>query len=221
MKKLCLGTAMWGWSVNDNAAFSILDCFYNDGNRYVDTANNYPLDGNINNYQKSALLIAKWCKSRNVKDLKITYKIGSLSNSNSPENNLSPQYLRVQIDWAMEMFGDNFHCAMIHWDNRSNSILIKKTIDFLSNYLNKFSLVLGISGIKNPDIYKEIMSDMEISEINIQSKHNFLYSDLDKYDCLSNMNSKLWGYGISVSGLKLLPENYQIMLDILKQEMEQ
>ena len=200
---------MWGWSVDENAAFSILDCFYNYGYRHIDTANNYPLNSNINDYQKSAMFISKWCKSRNVTDLKITYKIGSLFNSNTPENNLSPPFLRDQIDWANEIFAENFHCAMIHWDNRSNLILIKKTIEFLNDYLTKISLVLGISGIKNTDIYKKIMPDMEISEVNIQSKHNFLHSDLDNYDCFSNMNSKLWGYGISVSGLKLSSKHYR------------
>ena len=84
---------------------------------------------------------------------------------------------------------------MIHWDNRDNLSLIKSTIEFLNDYLIKNNLVLGISEL-NIQIYKKIISDMKISEVNVQSKHNFLHSDLSKYRCFSDINSKLWGYGI-------------------------
>lgn len=208
MKKLCLGTAMWGWSVDEDMAYSILDCFYSNGYRYIDTANNYPLNGIKKDYHKSEMFISKWCKSRGVKDLKITYKIGSLSNSYTHENDLSPPFMSDQINRAIEIFTENLHIVMIHWDNRNNLSLIKTTIEFLNDYLIKNNLILGISGIKHTDIYKTIISDIKISEVNIQSKHNFLYSDLSKYRCFSEINSKLWGYGISVSGLKLSSEDY-------------
>lgn len=199
---------MWGWSVNEDMAFSILDCFYSHGYRHIDTANNYPLNGIKNDYHKSAMFISKWCKSRSVNDLKITYKIGSLFNSYSNENDLSPPFLSDQINRAIEIFAENLHIAMIHWDNRNNLNLIKRTIEFLNDYLIKNSLMFGISGIKNIDIYRIILSDMKISEVNIQSKHNFLYSDLNNYSCFSKINSKLWGYGISVGGLKLYSDDY-------------
>jgi aryl-alcohol dehydrogenase-like predicted oxidoreductase len=116
VKELCLGTAMWGWSIDRGTAFSMLDYFYSVGGRHVDTANNYPLNENSCDYRKSPLFLSEWCKTRKVDDLKITYKIGSLSNINSPKNNLSPNHLNSQVSWAKDHFGENLSCIMIHWD---------------------------------------------------------------------------------------------------------
>ena len=151
MKELCLGTAMWGWSVSRDTAFSILDCFYDGGGRYVDTANNYPLNGNARDYRTSPFFLADWCRSRGVNDLKITCKVGTTSNEHSPFINLSPSHLDDQITWARDWFNENLHCIMIHWDDRKDYELINETIEFLE-VLNEYGLELGFSGISHPEI---------------------------------------------------------------------
>ncbi|NJK72389.1 MAG: hypothetical protein HC926_03385 [Synechococcaceae cyanobacterium SM2_3_60] len=80
-KQIGLGTAMWGWSVDQATAFEILDCFYGAGYRWVDTAMNYPINGNPADFRRSVQMLAAWCRDREVSDLQIICKVGSLSNS--------------------------------------------------------------------------------------------------------------------------------------------
>ena len=37
-KNIFLGTALWGWGVNQKEAFNLLDHYYNLGLRHIDTA---------------------------------------------------------------------------------------------------------------------------------------------------------------------------------------
>lgn len=207
MKELCLGTAMWGWSVSRNTAYSILDCFYAGGGRHIDTANNYPLNGKREDYRSSAEFIAEWCRTRGVKDLKVTFKVGSISNKFSPQINLLPTYLEEQISWAENCFSENLHCVMIHWDNRDDTALISETLGFLKT-LKYRDLVLGLSGILYPDVYKEVLFRCSFKNFNVQVKHNFLYSDLKRYEGFADLTPKFWAYGISASGLKLSTKEY-------------
>ena len=40
MKEICLGTATWQWSTNKKTALAILDHYYEEGYRHIDTATN-------------------------------------------------------------------------------------------------------------------------------------------------------------------------------------
>lgn len=208
MKEICLGTAMWGWSVDKITAFSILDCFYDYGGRYVDTANNYPLNGIASDYQKSILYISEWCTSRNVCDLFITCKIGSVTNLNTPENNLNSKILHEQLCWLLSVFKSNLGCVMIHWDDRDDLSQIKDTLS-ISNLLLNEGVELGLSGIKCPEVYASALYESNILDVNIQVKHNFASSSLSHYRSLSIFKPKIWAYGISVSGLKLSESEYK------------
>lgn len=207
MKELCLGTAMWGWSVNKDAVFTILDCFYENGGRYVDSAYNYPINGISVDFQKSSLLLSEWIKTHGIRDLKVTFKVGSTSNNNSPEINLLPDYLYSQIDWAKVYFGDNLNCIMLHWDNRFELNLIRNTLDIL-DVLYDSGMEFGVSGIKHPEIYKRLLAKKKFHGLNIQVKHNFLHNGLNHYRELICNASKFWAYGIAVSGLKLSDKDY-------------
>ena len=97
---------------------------------------------------------------------------------------------------------------MIHWDNRDDLKSIEETLFFLNNFCSYNKLSLGLSGIKNIQAYSKILSKMKTSDINIQLKHNFLFSDLNRYSFLSNLNPKIWAYGISMGGIKLNEKEY-------------
>ncbi|NOH84522.1 aldo/keto reductase [Vibrio sp. 03-59-1] len=208
MKEICLGTAMWGWSVDKITAFSILDCFYEYGGRYVDTANNYPLNGVASDYQKSIMYISDWCNSRDVSDLVITCKIGSVINSNTSENNLNSKFLYEQLNWLLGVFKSNLGCVMIHWDDRGDLLQIKDTLSISTLLLNE-GIQLGLSGIKYPEVYASALHESNIIDVNIQVKHNFASSSFSHYSSLSIFKPKIWAYGISVSGLKLSESEYK------------
>jgi len=208
MKKLCLGTAMWGWSVDISAAFAILDCFYHNDGRYVDTATNYPLNGDPLDHKKAIFFLSQWCEERKVSDLKITCKIGSINNTNTPENDLSHNYLIEQINWLENLFTSNLSCIMLHWDNRCDFKKIEETCA-ISHLLIEKNLELGLSGITNPIVYSKVIEALPSITLNIQVKHNFLHSTIESYHSLSQLSPNFWAYGISVSGLKISAEQYR------------
>ncbi len=207
MKELSLGTAMWGWAVNSSTAFLLLDKFYREGGRYIDTASNYPINGVLSDFGQSASIIAQWCKVHAVSDLKVTYKVGSVSNDNTPQNDLSYEFLHEQLVWAIKNLGDNLHCIMLHWDNRSDASMLNSTSKFLKE-LDLYGIELGLSGVKYPEIYRQVLMDIGCKELNIQLKYNFLHGCFEDYKPLTNMRLKYWAYGIAAGGLKLFESEY-------------
>lgn len=207
MKEMALGTALWGWSVEKTTAFQILDFYYQNGGRFVDTANNYPLNGNSQDYQKSALFVSEWIRVNGIRDLKVFFKVGSLSNKNTPANDLSLDFLGSQTARAQEQFGPNLDTVMIHWDDRAPGEDIAETTEFLQSVAAQ-GYGIGLSGIKNPSNYIGLLCGGSIQNLNIQIKYNFLDSSLDDYKALDRFHPKFWAYGIGVSGLKLSEEAY-------------
>ena len=82
---LILGSAMWGWTLDAPAAFTLLDQFYAAGFRKIDGATNYPLNGVPTDFRGSENILAEWIKAHGVQDLEIIMKVGSISNQYSPE----------------------------------------------------------------------------------------------------------------------------------------
>ena len=207
MKSLCLGTAMWGWSVDKVTAFSLADYYYESGGRYFDTAYNYPINGNIDDFMLSPLYLAEWIELNGICDIKVTFKVGSTSNTLSSQNDLTSDYLLAQIEWARENYGDNLCCIMLHWDNRQDQNEIRETLSILDVVYNH-GYEFGLSGIKHPEVYRNNMESSCNKELNIQIKHNFIHDGIRHYENLQPLSPRYWAYGISVSGLKMTEEDY-------------
>ena len=195
MKEISLGSAYWGWSVSEKEANEILNLFYDNGGRFVDSAFNYPINSKPNDLNKSFLILSNWIKRNKINDLKINYKIGSISNEYLTKNNTSEKYLRDQFSHAVDTSRNNIYSIMIHWDNSSS---IKKIYNTCISGLS-----IGLSGIKYPKIYADLMSSLNFSVIDLQVKSNFIHSNLDHYEPFSSIKKRYWAYGISLGGLKI------------------
>ena len=95
MKNLALGTAMWGWTVDKEICFKMLDLFYESGERYIDTACNYPINGLSKDRYASENIIAEWIKINGVNDLNIIYKLGSITNTNTPKYIFMKRFINI------------------------------------------------------------------------------------------------------------------------------
>ena len=202
MKKISLGSAHWGWSVSEKEANDILNLFYDNGGRFVDSAFNYPISSTPNDLNKSFIILSDWIKRNNINDLKINYKIGSISNEYLTKNNTSEEYLRDQINYAVDILSNNIHSIMIHWDNSKSINKIRNTCIFLKE-IQDSGLSIGLSGIKHPKIYADLMSKLNFSPIDLQVKSNFIYSKIDHYKPFSPLKNRYWAYGISSGGIKI------------------
>lgn len=204
MKEICLGTALWGWGVQKNICFSLLDKFYQSGHRLIDTASNYPINKKLEDMNLAAHILSEWISVNNVKDLSLIYKIGSVKNDATPLNNLNPSFLISQTDHAIKLFGkSNLKYSMIHWDHRSQ--IDENFYDDFLNYLDQNKLAFGFSGV-DPHQYQFISKFQ--GPIYIQGKFNILHDGISKYSALIHPNIIKIAYGIAVSGLKLNKDSY-------------
>ena len=199
---------MWGWSVSKDQAFSILDYFYQSGGRYIDTAHNYPINAIESDLNKSFLILSAWCKSRNITDLKVTYKVGSITNTRIATCNLSRAYMHSQHARVIDHIGANLNCIMLHWDNREDVNKIQETCQYLID-ISRSGTEIGLSGIKHPDIYMSALAHNELPPINIQVKENIFFSGSQHYKAFNILKPKYWAYGISGGGLKLDKNEYR------------
>lgn len=194
--KLVLGTAMWGWTVKEKECFKILDEFYLNGHRDVDTATNYPINSNVQSFRKAENITKNWTKTNKINDLKINLKVGSLSNFGSSEINLKKSFLLLSYDYYKNLFCENLNQLMIHWDNRNTQALIDLTIEGLASINEKIKI--GLSGIKHPELYKSFILN---NKINIQIRHSLFDTSINHYSLFKG--KKLFtAYGLNAGGFK-------------------
>lgn len=200
-KQVALGTALWGWKISRKECFELLDEFYQNQGRYVDTASNYPINGNINDRYAAENILAEWIEINNPEDFRVIYKIGSIKNTNIPENNLSESYLLREIDRFLKKSSSCELIPMIHWDNNDNLEVINRQISFLLRH--EFRGV-GFSGLRHPELYKKQLSSTKLNvPIYIEAKSNVFESSIDDYKVLDSFKPRIFSYGIGATGLKI------------------
>lgn len=202
---LALGTAMWGWTVPPQTAFEMLDAYYSAGYRKVDTATNYPINKNPEDFRKAEGLIVEWTRTHGIRDLEVIVKIGSINNLKTPDNNLSKSFVLMCLDEYMQLLKQNFNTLMMHWDNREDAQAITRTFEALEQ-AHKRNISLGISGVRYPGVYYNVNQHFNF-DFSIQLKHNLFYSDYERYRIFQGKR-RFWAYGINGGGLKLHKEEY-------------
>lgn len=145
-----LGTAGWGQKIAKTEAYRILETFYGHGFRWVDTATNYPIDRNPENYGETIEWLSDFCSD--FSELKIFVKAGSATNKGESRHLINASYFALVLDLLFGRLGDCLGGLGIHWDNGVGDTDRVEIIDLFSN-INDRGLAIGLSGISNPEIY--------------------------------------------------------------------
>ncbi len=205
---LLLGTALWGWTIDKNTAFALLDEFYAAGYREIDAAVNYPINKNPADFRASERILLEWIAAHHIHDLKVVMKIGSLDNLYSPDTNLTKSFLLLNLDDYRFRLGSNLDTFMIHWDNRADAASIENTLEALAE-ARRAGLRIGLSGIRHPQVYALLNEKPAFQfDFRIEIKHNVLHSDYARYAAFHG-HRRFLAYGIHAGGLKLNPETYR------------
>ncbi len=202
---LLLGTAQWGWKVDRDAAFRLLDAWLRAGHWGIDTATNYPINRQPTDFRAAEKILEEYVRAHGLRDLQITMKVGSLDNMRSPEANLAPSFLLMMAEEYHRRFGDNLHGVMLHWDNRTDETAIHASLEALALLQKQYGLRPGLSGIAHPEVYAQANADLGLS-FDIQLKNNVFHSDLSRYQPLltpPNPPAQVFAYGINAGGVKL------------------
>jgi aryl-alcohol dehydrogenase-like predicted oxidoreductase len=198
-KTLILGTALWGWSIPQKDCFMLLDEFYQEGYRKIDTATNYPINKDSSLFRVAENILDEWIQINHIEDIEIIIKVGSLDNSGSAYNNLTKSFLLMNYDYYSGKFGSNLSNFMIHWDNRNSEKVIRETCEALK-IINDKGNNIGLSGIKHPHVYHKISKELGLV-YTIETKHNVFSSGLFHYQVFCGRNSFI-GYGVNCGGIK-------------------
>lgn len=207
-----LGTAMWGWTVSKSESFRMLDSFEEWGGGIIDTATNYPINGKQTSNGKALKWISEWFANNPKTKLKVLIKIGSTDNSGSSESDLSKSRLLNELARQIGSFGPSSLLGLgIHWDNRpdkSGSLSeMEESLEVMREIANS-GLEIGISGIRRPDLYKQLAPDLAAKWI-IQVKENVLDSSTrHKYNQIFP-HSRILAYGMNMGGVRLEPGSRQ------------
>jgi aryl-alcohol dehydrogenase-like predicted oxidoreductase len=199
-KQLLLGTAQWGWTMSKEKAFQVLDAFYESGFRQIDCATNYPINKIETDFRAAEKIITQWVQANGINDLEVMMKIGSVSNLRTPDCNLNPSFLWMNVENYQRFLGQNLKTIMIHWDNREEEIEIEKTLKTLQ-VIHKQGFRVGLSGIKHPKIYAKLNEQIQL-DFDIQIKHNVLQSDYERYSDF-HQKARFIAYGTNAGGIKL------------------
>ena len=145
-----LGTAAWGQRVTKDVAYQVLGIFYQSGFRWVDTATNYPIDGNPESYGKTIEWLSDF--QADFPGLRIFVKAGSATNLGEPTQLINASYFKLICDLLVGELGESLGGLGVHWDNDALVVDRAGVIDFYS-LLHDRGLSIGLSGIANPEIY--------------------------------------------------------------------
>lgn len=197
-ERLLLGTAMWGWSVGEDAAFAMLDAYTAAGGQWVDTAVNYPINGEPGSYGLALRFLSDWLAARPGSHLSVWVKVGSLDNAGSAEVNLAPSAILVWEELLRQSLGGNLRCLGVHWDPREDPFLIAETVHALAS-LQGDDLHVGLSGLTRPDLYAAASSSLPFPWW-VQVKEN-LHTRASRLHAAAHLSdARYFAYGINGAG---------------------
>ena len=97
--RLCFGGNVFGWTLNRDGSFAILDAFYEAGGRMIDSAEGYSSWIPGNKGGESETILGEWMESRGVrKDMLIATKTGM----GGPPYALKPETVAAAIEGSLE-----------------------------------------------------------------------------------------------------------------------
>jgi aryl-alcohol dehydrogenase-like predicted oxidoreductase len=97
--KLCFGGNVFGWTLDRDRSFEILDAFYEAGGRMIDSAEGYSAWVEGNKGGESETILGLWLESRGVrKDMLIATKTGM----GGPPYALQPEKVAAALEGSLE-----------------------------------------------------------------------------------------------------------------------
>jgi aryl-alcohol dehydrogenase-like predicted oxidoreductase len=199
--RIILGTAMWGWTVDQALAFALADRFYDSGGRWFDTASNYPINKDPSCFGLAERWLGEWAHSRAHDDVAVIVKIGALANDGSPAADLTSGHLRRMFDQAKTRFEQRLQLLSLHWDHRSDPGQVADTLDVLRDVHGQ-GYGVGLSGIRAPLVYAQQAPDLQ-EHWWIQIKHNALTTAAYQHYAPFHGRATFLAYGLNGGGIKL------------------
>ena len=118
IKPIFFGGNVFGWTLNEEESFRILDGFLDRGFNAIDTANNYSywVDGNVGT--ESERIIGNWIKSRGVRDqIVLATKVGGRNMIQDKPNTTKAHILKEVEESLIRLHTDYIDLYQTHYDD--------------------------------------------------------------------------------------------------------
>lgn len=219
-KVLVLGTALWGWGIDRQMAFSILDHFVDCGGRVLDTAANYPISGQDEDFGLATHWIAEWVRAHGATDLSVMVKIGAVDNKGGSSVNLGRSFIALSEEIFLGRLGEALAGLAIHWDDRNDERAVNETLQAFSE-LHDLDYSIGFSGVHHPALYLQGAPDLADAWW-VQVKENAGTAQARKNYQSYFPKARYLAYGINMGGVKLegAREDSSISLRGIKPEQD-
>lgn len=177
---IIVGGNVFGWTLNENESFSILDEWFENGVHTIDTADNYAHWAAGNEGGESETILGKWMQAKkNRSAVIIATKFGG-SYSLNPGKNISAKYAQLALDRSLKRLQtDYIDIYQVHHDDGVTPI--EETLSILNEFV-KTGKVRAI-GVSNMSASK-IEASLEISIANgwesyvsVQPEYNYVFRE--------------------------------------------
>ncbi len=119
--RINLGGNVFGWTLDEEKSFAVLDAFLAAGFNFIDTADTYPWWANGTG-GTSETIIGRWMKARGNRDqLVIATKVGS-QNQEHP-NDISARHIERSVEGSLQRLGtDRIDLYYTHFDDNTTPV---------------------------------------------------------------------------------------------------
>ncbi len=123
IKPIFFGGNVFGWTLNEEESFRILDAFLDRGFNAIDTANNYSywVPGNVGT--ESEKIIGNWSKLRGVRDqIVLATKVGGRNMIQEKPNTTKAHILKEVEESLMRLQTDYIDLYQTHYDDMNTPV---------------------------------------------------------------------------------------------------
>jgi aryl-alcohol dehydrogenase-like predicted oxidoreductase len=118
--RLCFGGNVFGWTLDRDGSFAILDAFYEAGGRMIDSAEGYSAWVPGNKGGESETVIGEWMESRGVRK---TMLIGTKTGMGGPPGALAPEAVARALEGSLERLRTDYvDLYYAHRDDRTTPL---------------------------------------------------------------------------------------------------
>jgi len=150
ISEIVFGTQTFGWNLDDEGAFELLDYYYDQGGNYLDSADKY-------NAGESERILGEWLKRRGVRDeLVIGTKVFFPTGEGANDQGHSRKHILQSIDESLSRIGTDYvDLYQLHCFDEATPL--EETMSALSDLLRNGKIrYYGLSNFTPSQIMKVI-----------------------------------------------------------------
>lgn len=178
IKPIFFGGNVFGWTLNEEESFRILDGFFDRGFNAVDTANNYSywVEGNVGT--ESERIIGNWLKSRGVRDqIVLATKVGGRNMIQDKPNTTKAHILKEVEESLIRLQTDYIDLYQTHYDDVNTPV--EETLSVYNQLIKEGKVrFIGASNFSS----ERLIESLDKSELYNLPQYKTLQPEYNLYD---------------------------------------